>query len=57
MAHANEDLLRRGDEAFGSGDIWRLADGQATERWTYAEDQAAFDRFFGWSPGCVSSQA
>jgi hypothetical protein len=27
--------------------IWRLADGKATERWTYAEDQAVFDKFFG----------
>ena len=26
--------------------IWHLADGKATEFWTYAEDQAATDRFF-----------
>ena len=30
-----------------AADIWRLADGKAAERWTYAEDQAAFDKFFG----------
>jgi ketosteroid isomerase-like protein len=27
--------------------IWHLADGQATEFWAFAEDQAAVDRFFG----------
>jgi uncharacterized protein len=26
--------------------IWHLADGQATEFWAFAEDQAAVDRFF-----------
>ena len=26
--------------------IWHLANGQATEFWTFAEDQAAVDRFF-----------
>ena len=26
--------------------IWHLADGKATEFWTFAEDQPAIDRFF-----------
>jgi uncharacterized protein len=29
-----------------AADIWQLADGKATQRWTYAEDQTAFDKFF-----------
>lgn len=31
--------------AVRSADIWHLADGKATEHWTFAEDQGAFDRF------------
>jgi hypothetical protein len=27
--------------------IWHVADGKATEFWTFAEDQAAIDKFFG----------
>ena len=32
--------------AVRAADIWHLAGGKATEHWTFAEDQAAFDKFF-----------
>ena len=32
--------------AVREANIWHLANGQATEFWTFAEDQAAVDRFF-----------
>jgi uncharacterized protein len=28
-------------------DIWHLADGKATEFWTFSEDQAQLDEFYG----------
>jgi hypothetical protein len=32
--------------AVRQANIWHLADGKTTEFWTFAEDQAAVDRFF-----------
>jgi uncharacterized protein len=32
--------------AIRAADIWQIADGKATERWTFAEDQQAFDEFY-----------
>lgn len=32
--------------AVREANIWHLADGKATEFWTFAEDQAAIDRLF-----------
>ena len=33
--------------AVRAANVWHLADGKATEFWSFAEDQAAFDKFFG----------
>ncbi|HEV3381357.1 MAG TPA: nuclear transport factor 2 family protein [Trebonia sp.] len=32
--------------ALRSADVWHLADGKATEHWSFFEDQPAFDKFF-----------
>jgi hypothetical protein len=32
--------------ALRSADIWHLADGKATEHWSFFEDQAAADKLF-----------
>jgi uncharacterized protein len=42
-------LGRRGEQtlALRSVDIWHLADGKATEFWSFPEDPAQFAEFFG----------
>jgi len=54
MAHPNEDLVRQGYAAFGTGNfdalrsqVFHIRDGKAIEVWTHPADLNASDEF--WS--------